>query len=150
VVPTPATPEEEVATILARYPTSATDIVDRFVPVERAADYYNVPGAAPARQVETIKGLFYTVQVGVYSKPVALDKIFNITPLNSELTETGKIRYTTGVFLDTEEARIRKDGTVQLGVKDAFVTAYLNGKRIPMREAAALLQRFGSEILAKP
>ncbi|MEX1131842.1 MAG: hypothetical protein WEC15_01330, partial [Flavobacteriales bacterium] len=149
VVPTP-TQEEEVAAILAKYPSSATDIVDRFVPVERAADYYNVPGAAPARQVETIKGLFFTVQVGVYSKPVALDKLFNITPLNSELTESGKIRYTTGLFLDTEEARIRKDGTVQLGVKDAFVTAYLNGKRIPMREAATLLERFGPEILAKP
>jgi hypothetical protein len=100
--------------------------------------------------VETIKGLFFTVQVGVYSKPVALDKLFNITPLNSELTETGKIRYTTGLFLDTEQARVRKDGTVQLGVKDAFVTAYLNGKRIPMREANALLERFGPEILAKP
>jgi len=144
------TPEEEVATILAKYPASATEIVDRFVPEERAAEYYNVPGAAPARQVETIKGLFFTVQVGVYSKPVALDKLFNITPLNSELTETGKIRYTTGLYLDTEQARIRKDGTVQLGVKDAFVTAYLNGKRIPMREAAALLERFGPEILAKP
>lgn len=149
VVPTPSR-EEEVAVILAKYPASVTEIVDRFVPVERAADYYNVPGAAPARQVETIKGLFFTVQVGVYSKPVALDKLFNITPLNSERTETGNIRYTTGLFFDTEEARIRKDGTVQLGVKDAFVTAYLNGKRIPMREAAALLERFGPGILAKP
>jgi len=147
--PTP-TSEEEVAAILAKYPGSATAIVERFVPAPEAASYYNVPGAAPARQVETIKGLFFTVQVGVYSKPVALDKLFNITPLNSELTETGKIRYTTGLFLDTEQARVRKDGTVQLGVKDAFVTAYLNGKRIPMREANALLERFGPEILAKP
>jgi hypothetical protein len=147
--PTP-TPEEEVAAILAKYPESATAIVERFVPAPEAASYYNVPGAAPARQVETIKGLFFTVQVGVYSKPVALDKLFNITPLNSELTESGKIRYTTGLFLDTEQARVRKDGTVQLGVKDAFVTAYLNGKRIPMREANALLERFGPEILARP
>lgn len=150
VVVVAATPEEEVSTLLAKYPATATEIVDRFVPVDRAADYYNVPGAAPARQVETIKGLFFTVQVGVYSKPVALDRLFNITPLNSELTETGKIRYTTGMFLDSELARVRKDGTVQLGVKDAFVTAYLNGKRIPMREAAALLERFGPEILAVP
>lgn len=144
------TPEEELAAIMAKYPSTPEDLVERFVPAPQAAAYYNVPGAAPARQVETIKGLFFTVQVGVYSRPVPLDKIFNITPLNSELTETAKIRYTTGVYIDVEAARVRKDATVQLGVKDAFVTAYLNGKRIPMRDAGALLERFGPAILAKP
>lgn len=152
VVDAPApTPEEEQAMILAKYPvSSAGELVDTFVPAPEAGDYYNVPGAAPARQVETIKGLFFTVQVGVYSRPVALDKLFRITPLNSERTATGKIRYTTGVYLDMEEARTRKDATVQLGVKDAFVTAYLNGKRIPVREATVLLERFGPGILARP
>jgi len=100
--------------------------------------------------VETIKGLFFTVQVGVYSKPVALDKLFNLNELNSERTETGKIRYTTGRYADTEQARVRKERSVSQGVKDAFVTAYLNGRRIPVQEAAVLLQRFGPEILAKP
>ena len=100
--------------------------------------------------MESVKGLFFTVQVGVYSKPVRLDRLFNITPLNSERTETAKIRYTTGVFLDMERARSRKDETVTLGVTDAFVTAYLNGRRIPMQEARALLARFGSAVLADP
>lgn len=150
VVTATPTPEEELAAIMAKYPPTPEDLVERFVPAPQAAAYYNVPGAAPARQVETIKGLFFTVQVGVYSRPVPLDKIFNITPLNSELTETAKIRYTTGMYLDAEAARVRKDATVQLGVKDAFATAYLNGKRIPMRDAAALLERFGPAILAKP
>ncbi|MCB0766046.1 MAG: PD40 domain-containing protein [Flavobacteriales bacterium] len=136
--------------VLTKYPATAEAIVDAYTPPADAANYYNVPGAAPATQVETIKGLFYTVQVGVYSKPVPLDKLFNIAPLNSERTETAKIRYTTGRYTDTEQARVRKDEAVGAGVKDAFVTAYLNGKRIPMQEAAALLERFGPAILARP
>lgn len=135
---------------LAKYPASAEAIIDAFKPAPEAASYYNDPAAAPARQVETVKGLFFTVQVGVYSKPVPLDRLFNITPLNSERTETAKIRYTTGVYLDMERARTRKDEAVALGVKDAFVTAYLNGKRIPMTEARALIAKHGSSILADP
>ena len=142
--------EPDAATVLANYPATAEELIAKFAPAPDATAYYNEPGAAPARQVETVKGLFFTVQVGVYSKPVPLGRIFNLNPLNSERTETAKVRYTTGVFLDQEKARIRKDETVVLGVKDAFVTAYLNGKRIPMREANALLQKFGSAILAKP
>ena len=141
---------EDAAAILARYPASAQQIVESFVPGAEATAYYNVPGAAPANQVETIKGLFFTVQVGVYSRPVPLDKLFNITPLNSELTESAKVRYTTGRFMDLDAARIRKDEAVRLGVKDAFITAYLNGKRIPVREGTALLQQFGAAILAQP
>ena len=109
-----------------------------------------MPGAASAKQVETIKGLFFTVQVGVYSRPVPLDKLFNITPLNSELPETAKVRYTTGRYMEMDAVRARKEEAVRLGVKDAFITAYLNGKRIPVREATALLERFGAAILAQP
>lgn len=136
--------------VLARYPASADAIVGSFMPAAAATAYYNAPGAAPAVQVETIKGLFYTVQVGVYSKPVPLDKLYNITPLNSERTETAKVRYTTGRYPDIEQARGRKEQAVASGVKDAFVTAYLNGRRIPMQDAAALLERFGPAILAVP
>jgi hypothetical protein len=134
----------------AKYAATAEAILSEFSAAPEAASYYNGAGAAPARQVETIAGLFFTVQVGVYSKPVPLGRIYNITPLNTERTSTEKIRYTTGMFLDPEAARARKDETVGLGVKDAFVTAYLNGKRIPMQEAAALLEKFGPAILAKP
>lgn len=145
-----ATAELTDAEVLTKYPTTAEQLLAQFTPPPDATAYYNDPAAAPARQVETVKGLFYTVQVGVYSKPTALDKLFNITPLNSERTETNKIRYTTGVFVDMDRARARKDQTVALGVKDAFITAYLNGKRIPMRDARALVARFGQAVFADP
>lgn len=135
---------------LAQYPTSAQAVLADFHPMPAAENYYNDPTAAPAKQVETVKGLFFTVQVGVYSKPTALDRLFNITPLNSERTANGKIRYTTGMYRDVAAASTRKNATVVLGVPDAFVTAYLNGKRIPLNDARALLAKLGPSILVDP
>ncbi|MBL7964187.1 MAG: PD40 domain-containing protein [Flavobacteriales bacterium] len=145
-----AAPDATDEQVLNRYPASAKEIVTSFTPEPTAADYYNVPGVAPAKQVEVIRGLFFTVQVGVYSKPVALDKLFGVTPLNSERTETGKIRYTTGIYRDMDPVRVRREQAVGQGVTDAFITAYLNGKRIPLRDARALLARHGVEILVDP
>ncbi|HYG53244.1 MAG TPA: hypothetical protein VD905_20230, partial [Flavobacteriales bacterium] len=105
---------------------------------------------ARANQVELIKGLFYTVQVGVYSKPVSLDKIFGIQPLNSELTRNNKIRYTTGIYAKKDPANARKDEARNAGIKDAFVTAYFNGKKITIAEAEALVAKYGETIYADP
>ncbi len=146
----PLTPAEEVEQVLSSYPKSPEEIIAQFTPSAATSNYYPETGAAPARPVEMIMGLFYTVQVGVYTNPVALDKLFNITPLVSELTETGKIRYSTGLFLNIDGARERRLEIVELGVRDAFVTAYLNGKRIPVRDATILLEEHGPSILARP
>lgn len=115
--------------------------------VPEVPDYYNDPEAAEAVQVEAVRGLFYTVQVGVYSKPVALGNLYNLTDLNSELTESGLIRYTTGRYSDLSAASSGKGRAVDAGVADAFVTAYFNGKRISLAEAEAVLEREGSEVL---
>lgn len=138
---------EEVE-MLSAYPSTSEELLNSFNPEEGATDYYNVPGAAEATQVETVRGLFYTVQVGVYSKPVPASAIFNLEPLNSQLLESGLVRYTTGRYTDLDEARQRKDQIVVIGVSDAFLTAYVNGKRIPMKEAAALIKKFGPSIFA--
>lgn len=111
-------------------------------------EYYNDPNAAAAAPVEVIAGLFYTVQVGVYSKPVALDKLYNLTELNTELTAQKTIRYTTGRFNSVGDASLRKQAAQSLGVTDAFVTAYYNGRRISPNEANALLKEQGDVILA--
>lgn len=122
---------------------------DAFSPDKDAADYYTtVKGAAEANQVEVLKGLFYTVQVGVYSKPVPAKDLYNIAPLNSEKLSNGKIRYTTGVYNNLPEASVRKDGAVRQGVYDAFVTAYYNGKRISLSEAEQIFAQSGPAVLA--
>lgn len=121
--------------------------LETFVPPDTAASYYNDITAAPATQVETLRGLFFSVQVGVYSKPTALDRIFNITPLNSELMEGGRIRYTSGVFSSVNDANAYRNKMVRTGVPDSFVIAYFNGKRIPIQDALYLANKFGDDIL---
>ncbi|MFP5470656.1 MAG: hypothetical protein ACLGGV_03600 [Bacteroidia bacterium] len=116
----------------------------------KATYYKDVKGAATAEQVEVIKGLFFTVQIGVYSKPVAPSALFNLSPLNTELIKTtGQIRYTTGKFKTIQEASVRKDEIRLIGVGDAFVTAYYNGERISVARARELLEQMGNSILAE-
>jgi hypothetical protein len=111
------------------------------------ADYYNDPTAAEANQVEVIRGLFFTVQVGVYSKPVKLDQLYNLQELNSELTQSGTIRYTSGRYNSVAEASQRKEEAINKGVEDAFITAYFNGSRISLGEAAQILSEQGEGAL---
>ncbi|MEZ4798332.1 MAG: hypothetical protein R2809_00860 [Flavobacteriales bacterium] len=111
--------------------------------------YSGVADAAPATQVETVKGLFFTVQVGVYSKPVPSSSLRNISPVNSELTETKKIRYTSGIYSSLQDAVDQRDAAKNLGINDAFITAYYNGKRITLTEADRLLKENGNTILVR-
>jgi hypothetical protein len=103
----------------------------------------------PQQNIQAIKGLLYTVQVGVYSKPVKAGQLFNITPLYFELNQKAQYRYTSGIFNDVKEAVRAKDVIVQIGVADAFVSAYINGKRIPMEQAAAMEAQQGKTVFAQ-
>ncbi len=110
--------------------------------------YYNaVPNAAKANQVEIIKGLFFTVQIGVYSQPVPNSALFNIQPLNSQRTPSGFVRYSTGIFTSVEDATARKNEVLNIGITDAFITAYFNGQRITVEEALVVLRREGADVL---
>ncbi|HVA98239.1 MAG TPA: hypothetical protein VNG53_05035, partial [Bacteroidia bacterium] len=99
----------------------------------------NASNAAVSTDVVQVKGLFYTVQVGVYLRPVAASRLFNIQPLYSEKTANGFIRYNSGIFNDFDKATAAKNIIVNIGIKDAFVTAYYNGKRINPDKAKALI-----------
>ena len=81
--------------------------------------------------------LFYTVQIGVYKNPVTANDLKNLSPIYED-NAYGFIRYTTGKFSDSKKAEIEKNRIVQLGIADAFVSAYYKGKKITLNEAATI------------
>lgn len=109
--------------------------------------YNKAPGAVKATAVETKKGLFYTVQIGVFNKPVSKEQIKEIEPLITKRLENGQIRYSTGIFHSVEEAFPKKQEAIAKGIKDAFITAYYQGERITLDEARKLLAERGKSIL---
>lgn len=84
-----------------------------------------------------IGGLFYTVQVGVFSSPRISADLSGVKPLYTEKTSNGYLRYTTGVYRDFGSADNRKEEVRTQGVKDAFVTAYKDNQRISAAQAKA-------------
>jgi WD40-like Beta Propeller Repeat len=106
---------------------------------EVATNYEEVKDGV-STDVHKIEGTFFTIQVGVYSKPVAADQLSNVTPLNSEKTANGLIRYTSGVYKNLDDANVAKDRVRGLGITDAFVIAYANGNRVKVSEALEYLK----------
>lgn len=107
--------------------------------VPKVATNYEEVKDGVSTDVHKIEGVFFTIQVGVYSKPVTADQLSNVTPLNSERTANGLIRYTSGVYKSIEVANTAKDRVRSLGIADAFVIAYANGNRIKVSEAIEFL-----------
>lgn len=83
-----------------------------------------------------IPGLIYHVQVGAYvhfdmnQHLVQTDKTFEGE------TKDGMNKYMMGNFKDIKNAEAFKDDIRKLGIKDAFVVAYIDGTRVTMEEAS--------------
>jgi hypothetical protein len=84
---------------------------------------------------KSVSGVFFTVQVGVYSNTILPAQLKVVRELNSELLPNGNIRYSAGQFQNLEQARQRQREIVGQGIQDAFVTAYKDGIRISVSQA---------------
>lgn len=89
-------------------------------------------------ELEKINGLLYTVQIGVYSKEVTRSQLSNLKPIFTEKLPSGLYRYTAGIYNQSTKLLDDKQKVISLGVKDAFVSAYYNAKRIPFAEGKKL------------
>ncbi len=90
---------------------------------------------APSNDVASTVKLFYTVQIGVFSKEIKKGSIYDMQPLNVDRTANGLLRYSVGKFDDLEAANKRKAEINTAGIADVFVTAYKNGQRIAVADA---------------
>ncbi|AEA45147.1 PD40 domain-containing protein [Fluviicola taffensis] len=125
------------------------DTIAKYKTEPKVSDYNKAPGAVSAIAIEEIKGLFFTVQVGVYNRPATKEQLRDINPLVTRRLENGQIRYSTGTFRSVDAARPKKAEAVEKGVLDAFITAYYDGERISLQEAKKLLADQGEAVLFK-
>lgn len=84
-------------------------------------------------------GIVYRVQLGAYKNRISLRAFNNSGNVVELKTEEGTYRYVTAGYKTVMEAATRKADLFFLGYTDAFVTAYKDGKRIPMSEAGATM-----------
>lgn len=84
-------------------------------------------------------GLVFKVQIGAFRNEIPAEKFAGVQPITAETTRPEWIRYCVGLFQTFEPAVVVKKEMQSRGFKDAFVVAYLNGKRIELDEAYALI-----------
>ena len=87
-------------------------------------------------ELNKINGLLFTIQIGLYNKQINGESILNLKPIYSEMAPNGLYRYTAGIYNNIDKIlKDRKRVADEIGIKDAFISAYLNGKRITFNEA---------------
>ena len=86
------------------------------------------------------QGLYYTVQVGVYNRPLTSEAQIGLSELIEAKTAKGQYRYASGKFANLKDAKTRQQLAVNKGITDAFIVAYYQGKRIDLAQARLLAQ----------
>ena len=116
-------------------PQTAGITLNSNVPVAPPAPAVVNEKPAPTREIAKVNGLLFTIQVGVYNRQVSAQQLRYLKPVFTEQMTGGLFRYTAGIYNDADRVKQDRSKVVALGISDAFVTAYLNGKKISFAEA---------------
>lgn len=94
----------------------------------------------PSTKTKTSE-IIYKIQIGAYSRgiPNNLKSVFNkisiIRKVENYTDEKGVVVYVTGNLTSYEDAVLMQNQIRQEGIKDPIIAAYLNGKRITLKQA---------------
>ncbi|MGB9746794.1 MAG: hypothetical protein ACPLXM_07700 [Bacteroidales bacterium] len=121
--------ETELAKIKENKEPIISPVSDRNVSVTLPAEFILLPE----------KGTYFRVQIAATRKVVSLPHHFRAMQITDEVRVElldNWYKYTVGSFHSYEEAKKCRDRLGSLGkVKDPFIIAYRDGKRIPLQEA---------------
>lgn len=83
------------------------------------------------------KEVVFRVQLGAFEETLSRDIFSDVPNLLVIHGDDDLVRYVTGSFRAIQDAAKHKTEMYLKGYKDAFITAYKNGERIPLAEAGA-------------
>ncbi len=90
---------------------------------------------ASAKTIDQTNGIFYSVQIGAFSRPLLKENSPNVSPLIVSVVNN-LYKYSTGEFKNIEFATRKKAELLDNGtLTDAFIIAYNNGRNITLQQA---------------
>ena len=81
----------------------------------------------------SMDGVVFKVQIGAFEKK-DMSKFFDNNPMFSGEYENGMQKVTIGFFKDYWEADTFKKHIREMGVKDAWIVPFKDGKRVPIKD----------------
>jgi len=85
-------------------------------------------------QPNMMEGLVYKIQIGAFGKRNVDEGLMTTDNMDVE-TEAGLQKVLVGEFRDFEKAKTLQEELIAMGVKGAWVVAYQDGVRIPLKDA---------------
>lgn len=129
----------EVVAFFNQNPISMDDaftLMDNANARDEAAYHAETPSVSVEDLNKTIdnynQNVYYSVQIGVYSSQKSEDDFELPEEVVEGQTSNGNYRYTTGKFLDYDEAKAKAMQLQEVGIADAFVVAFRNGQKVSL------------------
>lgn len=85
------------------------------------------------KSTRVVKGVAFKVQIGAFRNKNLAKYFENNGSFDGEVDNTSQ-RYTLGTFTDYWEADKFKKYLREMGVKDAWIVAYKDGQRVPLKD----------------
>ena len=129
----------EMAAKLSKPTTATSTTTSKIASAQGLPSEFAANNVESVKNVNDIKGVYFTVQVGVFSKPITKGEL-NISDLAVKVIKDKLYRYSSGVYDDPVKAFLYRDN-IKKTVPDAFVIAYNNGTKISLEKALELLNK---------